>query len=233
MNEPVILFCRQWAITASLETLLSTEYMTHVIPVYSKEDLCHKLGEYRYSPVILGIKPHEHVVYLYHMKMLFSRRPVLFVARCFWWTDYQLPAFVGMTKFRFCTLDDLSVGIKQLKHLPTMKLVGETVTNAISENYNITDAHIMKKANFWLYEQMAVSGLSQTESRVLLLLSGERRCKLSNRLLSFYKIRGLYKLGMTKNIINLYRGVRVRKELQAALPSIEKGRVEIYNFIPD
>ncbi|EAO1992439.1 hypothetical protein E0G79_21985 [Salmonella enterica] len=191
--------------------------------MYSREQLVRTLSEYPRSPVILGISPHEHVAALYRLQGLLSGRPVLFVARYFWWTDYRLPTFAGITLCRFCTLDSLSdararqTEIRRFKQLQTGALTEYTAT--ASESTGVTSGGLLKQANFWLYEQMTIAGLSRTESMVLLLLSENQRGNLPARLLSLYKISGLRKLGMTGRAVNLYRGIRLRRELQAQLPS--------------
>ncbi|EBS0228726.1 hypothetical protein DTU91_23640, partial [Salmonella enterica subsp. enterica serovar Schwarzengrund] len=77
---------------------------------------------------------------------------------------------------------------------------------------------LIRLVNTWLYRQMLEAGLSRYEIMALLLLSESHRGKLTSRALSYYKNRGLYKLGMTSSIISLYRGIKVRPELQAVLP---------------
>lgn len=226
MSEPVLLFCRQWPVTMALTALLARAYTVPVIPVYNREQFVRELGEYPDSPVILGISPHEHVAFLYRLRSLLSGRPVLFVARRFWWTDYCLPAFAGIALCRFCTLDALSdararrTEINLFKQLPSGGLTERA--GMVSEIPDMTAEHILEKANFWLYKRMMETGLSGVESMVLLLLSESRRGNLSPRLLSLYKTGGLYKLGMTKHVINLHRGVKVRPELQVPLPLPDK-----------
>ncbi|EIP8948241.1 hypothetical protein LT792_004429 [Salmonella enterica] len=228
MNEPVLLFCQQWVVTEALASLLASLFTVPVIPVYGLEQLGCKLRRYRCSSVILGISPHEHVVPLYRLGPLLVGRPVLFVARHFWWTDYCLPEFVGVSPCRFCSLDMLAdmrtrcTEIRKFKHLHQLFSSGDTAPAADCTVYGIPDMapeYILEQANFWMHKRMTDAGLNGVEYMVLLLLAESRRTRMSSHLLSLYKIRGLYKLGMTGRVMNLYRGVKVRPELQVPFPS--------------
>ncbi|EIJ8293749.1 hypothetical protein LJO70_004571 [Salmonella enterica] len=226
MNEPVLIFCRQWAVTSALTSLLASAFTIPVIPVYGEEQLVHMLRKYCYSPVVLGISPHEYIVPLYMLGPLLVRRQVLFVARHFWWTDYELPAFAGITEFRFCTLDTLADPHSrraELKWFNQHKLFPSGCTvrgfdNPVTVRTVMKSEYIIERANFWLYKRMAATGLNGLEIIVLLLLAESRQIRLSSRLVSLYKIKGFYKLRMKGRVMNLYRGVIVRQELQMLFP---------------
>lgn len=89
----------------------------------------------------------------------------------------------------------------------------------------ITGMQILERANRWLYRELSAAGLNGFEVRVLSLMSEGLKGGLSSRTRSVYKNNGLLKLGMTKHVLNLYRGVKVRPELQAGLhcPDGESG----------
>ncbi|EIF8919268.1 hypothetical protein V8G22_004581 [Salmonella enterica] len=219
MNEPVLVYSRQWPVTVALATLLTRIFSVRVIPLYSKGELVCHLNNNPRSPLVLGLCPHEHVVDLYCMQSLLSGRAVLFVARRFYWADCCLPGFCGLVLCRCCTWDSLatpSLWRMEMRHF--RQLMTEEIPVTTSGNSpELTAEQILTRANQWLYSQMEEAGLSGYERVVLLLLSEHRRGELSSRKLSHYKNSGLGKLGMSRHVSNLYRGVKVRPALQVRL----------------
>lgn len=218
MNEPVLVYSRQWPVTAALTALLSRVFSVPVIPVYSLNQLVTALRENRNSPLVLGISPHEYVVALYGLYPLLSGRGILFVARRFYWTDYRLPEFFGMTQYRFCTWDEPGLASRR-EYFPWFRQLsaGENKTERGEVGRFMTSGALLKTVNQWLYSRMEEWGLGLTGSMVLLQLAESRRGELNARERSIYRTGGLRKLGMTKHISCLYRGVQVRSELQMRL----------------
>ncbi|ECR3852143.1 hypothetical protein F3V71_06085 [Salmonella enterica] len=91
MSESLIIFCREWAVTVALTGYLAQ--LTRMLQAYPR------------MPVLLGLRPHEHVVDLYRLRPLLAGRAVLFVGRCFYWTDYNLPEWLALERYGFCTWD--------------------------------------------------------------------------------------------------------------------------------
>ncbi|EAV0891821.1 hypothetical protein OJ40_23405 [Salmonella enterica subsp. enterica] len=224
MNEPVLVYSRQWPVTAALTALLSRVFSVRVIPLYTKGELICHLNDNPRSSLVLGLSPHEYVVALYGLYPLLSGRGILFVARRFYWTDYRLPEFFGMTPYRFCTWDELGrVSWREYFHWFRRLSAGENQTGRGEVGRFMTSGALLKTVNKWLYSRMEEWGLGLTGSVVLLLLAESRRVDLNVRELSMYRTGGLRKLGMTKHISCLYRGVQVRSELQMALQANEPG----------
>ncbi|EAY4774401.1 hypothetical protein AAE115_001282 [Salmonella enterica] len=218
MNEPVLVYSRQWPVTAALTALLSRIFSVPVIPVYSRKQLVTALRENRNSPLVLGISPHEYVVALYGLYPLLFGRGILFVARRFYWTDYRLPEFFGMTPYRLCTWDELGrASWREYFHWFRRLSAGEYQAERGEIGRFMTSDALLNTVNQWLYSRMEEWGLGLTGSMVLLLLAESRRGDLNVRELSVYRTGGLRKLGMTKHISCLYRGVQVRSELQMTL----------------
>ncbi|EDW6066420.1 hypothetical protein YT14_004648 [Salmonella enterica subsp. enterica serovar Oslo] len=230
MNEPVLLFCRQWTITVALAAILAPVYTVQVIPVYSEEQFIRKLREYRNTPVILGISPHEHVAELYWLQPFLAGRTVMFIARSFYWTDYNLPEWLRLERYGFCSWDSMQNPFSrrmELRHLRQLaadmqEVDGSTekVQKPVPAVSAMTEKQILEKANRWLYRELSVTGLTGYEIRVLSLMTEGQKGNLPPRTRSLHKNNGLYKLGMTKHLMNLYRGVKVRPELQTRLPSM-------------
>lgn len=217
MSEPVLVYCRQWPMTTALAALLAPEYCVPVIPLYTKADLVLCLQKNRYSPVVLGLSPHEHVAELYRLQPLLSGRSVLFVAYRFYWTDYRLPAFCGMQSYQCCTLDALCAPFTRRREIRRFRRLTKADV-PVSVMPVLATEQILSAANGWLYGQMKASGMSMYEYVILQLLSENQRGGFSSRVLSHYKNSGLSKLGMTRHVSNLFRGVKVRPILQARLP---------------
>ncbi|EAN8329704.1 hypothetical protein EOY42_26570 [Salmonella enterica] len=227
MSEPVLVFCRQWPVTVTLDALLAPVYADGVLPLYTRESLCRALRDYPCSPLVLGLSPHEHVMELYRLQEWLHGRPVLFVARHFYWTDYRLPGFFGVEKVQFCTWRGLSDAATRRTVLRRFrKLAAEEILNGPQKEKGLSSGKLLGMVNTWLYEQMADRKLSLTERTILLLLADSQRGNLPARELSLYRVGGLRKLGMSKHIICLYRGVKIRPELQAELLSEKVKRKE-------
>ncbi|ENT5689345.1 TPA: hypothetical protein ACKA0T_004868 [Salmonella enterica subsp. enterica serovar Cotham] len=224
MSETVLIYCRLWPVTTALSCLLSQAYHGDILPLYSQAQLARALRDNPSSPVIMGFSPHEHVAELYHLQLLLSGRAVMFVASHFYWTDRRLPALCGLTPCQFSTLDSLCDPFflqNKLRNFIRLSIAEKQVKVDVDVDdsvCNVTGEALIRLVNTWLYRQMLEAGLSRYEIMALLLLSESHRGKLTSRALSYYKNRGLYKLGMTSSIISLYRGIKVRPELQAVLP---------------
>lgn len=147
MSESLIIFCREWAVTVALTGYLTPVYPRPVMPVHGLAQLTRILQAYPRRPVLLGLRPHEHVVDL--------------------------------------------------------------------------------------YRELSATGLTGYEVRVLSLMTEGRNGNLPSRTRSLHKNNGLYKLGMTKHLTDLYRGVKVRAALQSGLRlQAEDTSPETENIIP-
>ncbi|EEY3113679.1 hypothetical protein HF234_003736 [Salmonella enterica] len=223
MNEPVLLFCRQWALTAALAALLSPAYAVPVIPVYERALLVSLMELYRNSPLILGVSPHEHVTDLYRLQPLLSGRAVMFVAPRFYWTDHSLGVFLGLSRSRFCSPGRLwEPSTRRAEAEQFRRLSAEAHVEGYDGDVTpclpgLTDEQIVTQVNVWLHRRMEEAGISREEIMTLLLLSGLRKGRMPVSVLSRYKIRGLCRLGMERHVINLYRGIIIRPELQVVL----------------
>ncbi|EMD3364786.1 hypothetical protein ACK85N_004660 [Salmonella enterica] len=224
MSEPVLVFCRLWPLTTALAALLAPGYLTGVMTLYTREALSEALRRYPYSPLILGLSPHEHVADLYRLQEWLCGRPVLFVSRKFYWTDYRLPEFFGIAPCRFCTWNSMGDATERQRVFRRFrKLTVDGVSARPKKAREQSVVKLLDTVNEWLYDRMAERGMSRTERVMLLLLSENNRGELPSRVLSQYRVGGLRKLGMTKHICCLYRGVKVRMELQVGLLS---GRIK-------
>ncbi|EBP5552437.1 hypothetical protein XQ81_25270, partial [Salmonella enterica] len=99
MSESLIIFSREWLVTASLTAYLVPVYFRPVTSVYDMTELTRYLRTQPRSPVVLGLRPHEHVTDLYRLQPLLAGRAVLFVSRSFYWTDYSLPEWLGLEQY--------------------------------------------------------------------------------------------------------------------------------------
>lgn len=229
MSESLIVFSREWAVTSAVTSLLSPLYTCPVLAVYGLSQLTSVLREQPRSSVILGLRPHEHVADLYRLQPLLTGRAVMFVSRFFYWVDYSLPEWYGQERYGFCTWDALQDPFSRRMELRRFRLGGLTVGDYdpvlamgcfSSPDPFVTEVQILEMANRWLYRKLSEAGLTGDEIRVLLLMTEGRKGNMSSRARSLHKNNGLYKLGMTKHITNLYRGVKVRAQLQSTLASL-------------
>ncbi|EAW1478422.1 hypothetical protein CJ745_24745 [Salmonella enterica subsp. enterica] len=234
MSESLIIFSREWTVTAALRAYLAPVYFRPVMTMYDFAQLRHLLREQPQTPLILGLNPHEHVADLYRLQSLLAGRAVLFVGRRFYWTDYNLPEWLGLEQYGFCTWNTLHDPFSRRKELRYFRQLAadtheeDNIPGKAAAVSSLTEMQILEKANRWLYRELSVAGLNGFEIRVLSLMTDGLKGNLSSRTRSLYKNNGLYKLGMTKHVLNLFRGVKVRPELQACLhcPARKSGRKE-------
>lgn len=245
MNESLIIFSRAWAVTAALAVLLAPAYSRPVTPVYGLTQLARLLREQPRTPVALGLHPHEHVADLYRLQPLLAGRPVLFVGRCFYWTDYKLPEWLGLEQYGFCSWDTMQDPFSRRMALRCFRQQRPAGGNDGNEAFTGADIfipslsampekQILERANRWLYRELSATGLTGYEVRVLSLMAEGRHGNLPSRIRSLHKNNGLYKLGMTKHVLNLHRGVKVRPELQAGLllQTEENNTAETLHILP-
>ncbi|EGX9180855.1 hypothetical protein JHG98_004903 [Salmonella enterica] len=228
MNESPIIFCREWAVTVALTAYLAPAYSRPVTAVYGLSQLVCMLKEHPHIPVVLGLRPHEHVADLYRLQPLLAGRAVLFVGCCFYWTDYSLPEWLGLEQYGFCSWDTIQDPFSRRMELRRFRQFSadmqeddrpeEKNRQPVPAFSAITAMKILERANRWLYRELSAVGLTGFEVRVLSLMTEGRSGNLPSRTRSLHKNNGLFKLGMTKHIMNLYRGVKVRPALQAGLP---------------
>ncbi|ECW7869111.1 hypothetical protein F3550_09385 [Salmonella enterica subsp. enterica] len=236
MNESLIIFSREWAVTGALKALLAPASTCSVTVVYGLAQLTGLLRAFPQTPVILGLRPHECVADLYRLQPLLAGRAVLFVGRCFYWTDYKLPEWLGLEQYGFGSWEtmqnpfSLRMAIRRLRQLAADTPEDDSLQEKAQEPAPAVSAmagmQILVRANRWLYRKLSVAGLTRYEIRVLLLMSDGRKGNLQSRTRSLHKNNGLYKLGMTKHVMNLYRGVKVRPSLQTGLPLISEDITE-------
>ncbi|HHZ8254962.1 TPA: hypothetical protein ACWMDS_004658 [Escherichia coli] len=225
MNKSLIIFSREWTVTAALAALLLPSCSNAVTAVYSLTELEDTLREQPGTPVVLGLRPHEHVADLYRLRPLLAGRAIMFVGRCFFWTDYSLPEWLRLGPCRFCTWDAMQgpisrwTELKRFFRLPAACQEGHPdPETAWSQELPQTDEEkILDVVNHWLYLRLSEAGLTRSEIRVLVLLSEGRNRSMPPRLLSVHKKNGLSKLGMSLRLMNLFRGLKVRAELQSEL----------------
>lgn len=226
MNETLIIFSREWAVTAALAAYLAPAYSRPAAVVHGLAQLVRVLEEQPFAPVVLGLRPHEHVSGLYRLQPLLSDRAVLFVGRCFYWTDYNLPEWLGMERYGFCTWDAMQHPFSRRMELRRFRQFAADTPDNVSWPTPVasamTEIQILERANRWLYRELSASGLTRYEVRILSLLAGGRKGRLSCQTRSLHKNKGLYKLGMTKRLMDLYRGVKVRPELQPGCHNRQK-----------
>ncbi|EEO8811262.1 hypothetical protein H6H87_002247 [Salmonella enterica] len=237
MSESLIVFCQEWAVTVALTGYLAPVYPRHVMPVHGLAQLTRILQAYPRMPVVLGLYPHEHVVNLYRLQPLLAGRTVLFVGRCFYWTDYNLPEWLALKRYGFCTWDAMQdplsrrMELRRFSHLCVYEKdeeddsVGKPLS--LSPAFpHMTERLVLERANRWLYRELPANGLTGNEIQVLSLMTEGRKGNMPIRTRSLHKNNGLYKLGMTKHLIALYRGVKVRPELQSRLTLQIEGNEE-------
>lgn len=222
MSKPMIICCKEWSVTVALAALLES---STIQAVYSRKQLIRVLQDNPGVPVVLGLNPHEHVVDLYQLKPLLMGREGVFIARCFYWTDYSLTKWLGLDRYSFCSWDTLQAPFSRLEKLQSFKRLtiteqchytAEMGTHALSPMpFPKTEVKVLEWANQWLSWKLAEAGLNANEIRVLSLMAEGRKVGLPCRVRSTHKVNGLYKLGMNKHVMNVYRGVRVRQELQS------------------
>ncbi|EEP1514323.1 hypothetical protein HAZ28_004880 [Salmonella enterica] len=238
MNDSLLIFSRESVVTTALVSYLAPLYSSPVTPVYGLAQLTRLLREQPHTPVALGLCPHEHVVELYRLQPLLADRPVLFIGRRFYWTDYNLPEWLGMELYWFCTWDimhdpfSLRMDLRRFRQFAADTLASISWPAPVASA--MTETLILERANRWLYRALSVSGLTRNEVRILSLLAEGRKGRLPCQTRSLHKNNGLYKLGMTNRLMNLYRGVKVRPELQAGLPlqAEESGTYGTANILP-
>lgn len=220
MSDSVIIFSREWLITMALKALLEPACVLSARPVYDLGQLVMTLKEHPRTPLVLGLRPHEHVVDLYRLRPLLAGRAVLFVGRCFYWTDHQLPEWLGLSQYGLCSWDEMQE--RSIRQRVLWRFRQHSVSEEKREEApepGMTEMQILAQANQWLFRKQVMTGLSGSEIRVLSLATMGQKVNLPTGLRSQHKNNGLYKLGMTKHVMHLYRGVKVRPELQAGLPS--------------
>lgn len=226
MSESLIIFSHEWVVTAALASLLAPPSPLPVTAVYDLTQLISLLREQPHTPVVLGLRPHEHVADLYRIKSLLASRVVMFVGRCFYWTDYTLPKWLGLRQYEFCTWDTMQdpfsrrMELRRFRQLSADRGVNNGGSPGITVQVNsvMAGSQVLDKANRWLYRKLSEAGLTGFEVWVLSLVTEGGKGNLPGRVRSLHKNNGLYKLGMTKHVINLHRGVKVRPELQIRLP---------------
>lgn len=235
MNKSLIIFSREWAVTKALDAMLASAYSCSATAVYGLAQLTCLLRELPHTPVVLGLRPHEHVADLYQLQPLLAGRAVLFVGRCFYWTDYNLPEWLRLEQYAFCSWDSmqnpfsLRMELRHLRQLAADMQEDDGWTEIVKKPVPVvsamTEKQIIEKANRWLYRELSATGLTGYEILVLSLMTEGQKGNLPPRTRSLHKNNGLCKLGMSKNLMNLYRGVKVRPELQAGLASLAEEKV--------
>ncbi|EDM7409309.1 hypothetical protein CWG93_18970 [Salmonella enterica subsp. enterica serovar Sandiego] len=245
MSESLIIFSREWVVTAALMEYLAPVYSRPVTAAYSLEQLTRQLRIKPRASVVLGLNPHEHVADLYRLQPLLAGRAVLFVGRYFYWTDYSLPEWLGLEQYVFCSWDTIQDPFSRRMELRRFRRFSsaDMCEDKNSEEKKrkptpvVSDTaymNILERANRWLYRELSAAGLTGYEVRVLWMMTEGYKGNLPPRTRSLHKNNGLYKLGMTKHIMNLYRGVKVRPALQAGLPlqAEESGTSGTANILP-
>ncbi|HAF4434890.1 TPA: hypothetical protein G8M04_004901 [Salmonella enterica] len=239
MSESLIIFCREWAVTVALTGYLAPAYQHPVMPVHGLAQLTRMLQAYPRMPVLLGLRPHEHVVDLYRLRPLLAGRAVLFVGRCFYWTDYNLPEWLALERYGFCTWDAMQDPFSRRMELRRFSRLCVDVKDEGDDRGggpaipHMTETQVLERANRWLYRELSATGLTGYEVRVLSLMTEGRNGNLPSRTRSLHKNNGLYKLGMTKRLTDLFRGVKVRAALQSGLSQqTEDSSPETGDIIP-
>ncbi|EAW1478405.1 hypothetical protein AIG97_23590 [Salmonella enterica subsp. enterica serovar Thompson] len=244
MSDTLIIFSREWMVTTALRAYLAPTYSRQVTVAYCLVQLTRLLQTQPLTPVVLGLSPHEHVVDLYRLQPMLAGRAVLFVSRCFYWTDYNLPEWLGLEQYGFCSWDTMCDPFSRRMEMRRFRQFatdmqegdcgGENVRWSAPVFSAITEMKILERANRWLYRELSATGLTGYEVRVLSLMAEGRHGNLPSRIRSLHKNNGLYKLGMTKHVLNLHRGVKVRPELQAGLllQTEENNTAETLHILP-
>lgn len=226
MNETLIIFSREWAVTAALAAYLAPAYSRPAAVVHGLAQLVQVLEEQPFAPVVLGLRPHEHVSGLYRLQPLLSDRAVLFVGRCFYWTDYNLPEWLGMERYGFCTWDAMQHPFSRRMELRRFRQFAADTPDNVSWPTPVasamTEIQILERANRWLYRELSASGLTRYEVGYCRCWPEAVKERLSCQTRSLHKNKGLYKLGMTKRLMDLYRGVKVRRNCRPGCHNRQK-----------
>ncbi|HAO0324327.1 TPA: hypothetical protein IGZ64_004212 [Escherichia coli] len=228
MNDSVIVFSCQWPVTAAVAALTEPACSGPVIPVYTQQALETALQKHRKSVVILGLNPHEYVCALHHLHSLLKGRRLLFISRKLYWTDHVLPYFWGLDSCQFCSLDDFYAPyrrraiLKQVMSVNRKRQAGRESDNIILGGAPVKGRISLAKINIWLERQQRDTGLIGREISVLQTLVDGKRPEMDAQRISHFKKRGLEKLQMSLHVMNLYRGIQLRAELQASLPQEER-----------
>ncbi|EJR8599394.1 hypothetical protein N0835_002705, partial [Salmonella enterica] len=164
---------------------------------------------------------------------------VLFVGRCFYWTDYNLPEWLALERYGFCTWDAMQDPFSRRMELRRFSRLCVDVKDEGDDRGgrpaipHMTETQVLERANRWLYRELSATGLTGYEVRVLSLMTEGRNGNLPSRTRSLHKNNGLYKLGMTKRLTDLFRGVKVRAALQSGLSQqTEDSSPETGDIIP-
>ncbi|EFM2336853.1 TPA: hypothetical protein JLI26_004804 [Escherichia coli] len=226
MSDSVIVFSRQWAVTAAVAALTERVCSGPVLPVFTQQALETVLAAHPDNGVILGLNPHEHVRALHDLAPHLRGRRVLFVARMFYWTDRILPRFWGLEDCSFCTLDDFhSPGLRRttLRRIIPVIRNGKARREALRVLLPSGPVKSLEQINLWLEQQKRDVGLIGRERELLLMLAeGNRSEEMEAQRISYFKKRGLEKLQMPLHVSSLYRGIMLRPELQVSLPQAEQ-----------
>lgn len=217
-SEEVLVYSRAWPVTSALTAILQAGYGGEVKALYTTADLMSALRQGGRGPVVLGLNPHEYVVVLYRLQALLSCRPVVFVSSRFYWTDYRLPAFFGLEEAGFCTEDMLhGTGRSRVTTEWLLRQCGRgpvSVVRVPRLRSGLGKEVVLWWANYWLHHRMAEAGLSDDEREVLSDLSAGESVRFTVKRRSMLKTSGLDKLMTCRHAQGLYRGVKVRPELQ-------------------
>lgn len=218
-SEEVLVYSRAWPVTSALTAMLQAGYDGEVKALYTTASLASALRQGGRGPVVLGLNPHEYVMVLYRLQALLSCRPVVFVSSRFYWTDYRLPAFFGLEEAGFCT-DDMLHGTGRLRVTPEWLFrqcvrVPVSVVRVPRLRSGLGKEVVLWWVNYWLHHRMVEAGLSDDECEVLSDLAEGEAGRFPVKRRSMLKTSGLDKLITCRHTQGLYRGVKVRPELQA------------------
>ncbi|ECE7752149.1 hypothetical protein EUW85_23150 [Salmonella enterica subsp. enterica serovar Ngili] len=221
MSDSVIVFSRQWPVTAAVAALTERVCPGSVLPVFSQQALEAALAAHPDNMVILGLNPHEHIRALHDLAPPLRGRRLLFVARTLYWTDRILPRFWGLESCSFCTLDDFHSPAWRRTVLRRMIPVSRNVKSRREAHRVLPPPGTVKsleQINLWLEQQKRDAGLIGRERELLLMLAEGSRPEMEAQRISHFKKRGLEKLQMPLHVSSLYRGILLRPELQVCLP---------------
>lgn len=225
MSDSVIIFSRQWPVTAAIAALTERGTPGPVISVFTQQALEAALADHPDNMVILGLNPHEHVRALHDLAPHLKGRRVLFVARMFYWTDRILPRFWGLEECSFCTLDDFhSPGLRRTTLRRTIPVIRNGKARREVHRVLLPSGPVksLEQINLWLEQQKREAGLIGRERELLLMLAEGNRPEMEAQRISHFKKRGLEKLQMPLHVSSLYRGIILRPELQVSLPQAEQ-----------
>ncbi|EAA7988776.1 hypothetical protein ACEWQ7_004768 [Salmonella enterica] len=177
MSESLIIFSREWAVTPALTAYLAPVYFRPVTSVYDMTELTRHLRTQPRSPVVLGLRPHEHVTDLYRLQSLLAGRAVLFVSRRFYWTDYSLPEWLGLEQYGFCSWDTLHNPFSRWREMRRFRQSAADMQEDDRATESamwqapaasvIPGMQILERANRWLYRELSAAGLNGFEVRGL------------------------------------------------------------------